>query len=364
MAPSASIRHRIAAALLWTSALAGCTDGRTTDRLYVTSGFTDEVWILDAASGRQLDVRSVDRRRGETDEPHGVAVSPDAAHWYVTVSHGSPTLWKYESEGDRLVGRVDLEARGAARVGITPDGALGFVPDYLRDPDGSSGEIVVVRLSDLSILARAELCAAPHHAAPDPTGQWVAVTCAWGDEIVLVDAATLEPSTRFAVGDDPGPAGRPRHRPMNAVWGPGGDRLYVTLMGSDQVRVFDRTGSLIDAVGVGTAPAQLDRFDSTIVVANRGDLSISVLDTEPRLQLRRRIELPGADHPHGVTMDGTGSVAYVAYEGTTETSGGVIAVDLDTGRELWRTELGSYVLGIARLPATLPTGPRASGPRS
>ena len=60
-------------------------------RLYVTSGFTDEIWILDAASGREIGVRDVDRRRGETDEPHGVAVAPDGHHWYATLSHGSPS---------------------------------------------------------------------------------------------------------------------------------------------------------------------------------------------------------------------------------------------------------------------------------
>ena len=79
-------------------------------RLYVTSGFTDEVHVLDARDGTTLRTISLDRRRTETDEPHGgVTVSPDGRHWYATLAQGHPTLWKYETAGDRLVGRLPLE---------------------------------------------------------------------------------------------------------------------------------------------------------------------------------------------------------------------------------------------------------------
>ena len=51
-----------------------------TPRLYVTSGLPDEVRVLDARDGTLLRTVSVDRRGGETDEPHGVTVSPDGRH--------------------------------------------------------------------------------------------------------------------------------------------------------------------------------------------------------------------------------------------------------------------------------------------
>jgi len=40
----------------------------------------------------------------------------------------------------------------------------------------------------------------------------------------------------------------------------------------------------------------------------------------------------------------------VTYEGDTRTLGGVVAIDVDTGEILWRTEVGSFTLGVAVLP--------------
>jgi hypothetical protein len=90
------------------------------ERLYMTSGFTDEVLRIDPADGSIISRISTEVRRDEVDEPHAVAISPDGKHWYATVAHGEPTLWKYEVQGDRLVGRVTLPTAGAARIGITP----------------------------------------------------------------------------------------------------------------------------------------------------------------------------------------------------------------------------------------------------
>ena len=90
--------------------IAAC-GSETTGRLYVASGLTDLVLVLDAETGAELDSIPVERRRDEVDEPHGLASSPDGRHWYATVSHGEPTLWKFESGSDRLVGRVTLPTK-------------------------------------------------------------------------------------------------------------------------------------------------------------------------------------------------------------------------------------------------------------
>ena len=101
---------------------------------------TDEVLELDAATGSIVQRISVDRRPREIDEPHGIAVAPDGQHWYVSLAHGNPSLWKFERAGNRLVGRLTLDMPGAARIAITPDGRqnlLGKRCDY-------SGRSVIV----------------------------------------------------------------------------------------------------------------------------------------------------------------------------------------------------------------------------
>lgn len=311
---------------------------------------TDQVFVLDPANGALLDTMDLDARPGEVDEPHGLAVSPDGLHWYATLSHGEPTLWKFEAAGDRLVGRVSLGVPGAARIGITPDGTRAFVPDYWRTGQGAPSRVAVVELRDLRVVATPTVCPAPHDASVDPAGSRVAVTCSLSDEIVILDAVSLDVLARFFTRADPGAAGQPRDRPMNAVWSNDGTRLFVTLMADGAVATFTPDGEPIGRTTVGATPAQLAlrESDGLLVVVNRGDGSLSLLST-PDLNERSRFNLDGVVSPHGIALGRDGTVGYVSYEGTVETPGGAVAVDLATGHLRWRTEAGSYTLGVALL---------------
>ena len=46
----------------------------------------------------------------ETDGPHGLTISPDKKHWFVTIAHGNPYgyLAKYSTDTHELMGTVDL----------------------------------------------------------------------------------------------------------------------------------------------------------------------------------------------------------------------------------------------------------------
>lgn len=338
-------------AALFGAACAGAADGpEDPPRLYVTSGFTDRIHVLDARDGTTLRTVSLDRRRTETDEPHGVTVSADGRHWYATLAHGHPTLWKFETDGDRLVGRLQLDMPGAARVELTPDGRRAFIPDYWRGGPGEESRVAVVDVHDLTVAALPVVCPAPHHAAVDPAGTRVAVTCSLSDEIVLMDAASAETLARVPAGPDPA-AGTTRYTPMNVAWSPDGARFFVTMAGSAEVRAFSRAGQPEGAVAVGAMPAQIAGSPDgrVLVVANRRGGSVSVLDPATLAEVRR-IELAGAAFPHGVALDPAGEVAYVTWEGAVDEPGGVAALRIGTGELLWRREVGVFTLGIAYLP--------------
>jgi len=352
------LRRTVCAALaLLAAGVAGCEPGASRARLYVTSGFTDELLELDAKRGEVLARVTVDPRRGETDEPHGIALAPGGSHLYLTVSHGEPTLWKYELPGPRLVGRARLGTAGAGRIGITPDGSRAFVPDYYRAGAGVTSEVAVVRLSDLEVTDRIPICAAPHDAAVSPSGELVAVTCSLSDEVVLLDAVTLEEAGRFFVGSDPGSPGSPRYRPLNLAWSPCGAAIYVTLHAVGEVRSFGSDGEPAGAATVGAGPAQLAVTEDglTLVVANRRDGSASLLDAVNVEELTR-VPL-GAEHPHGVALSTDQSVAFITYEGATDTPGGVVALDLERAEVLWRAEAGAYTLGIVYAGPQVPVTP-------
>ena len=46
----------------------------------------------------------------EIEGPHGITVSPDGEHWYLSMAHGMPYghLYKYETGTDKFVERVEL----------------------------------------------------------------------------------------------------------------------------------------------------------------------------------------------------------------------------------------------------------------
>lgn len=320
-------------------------------RLYVTSGVTDEVILLDAANGSILKRISTERRRDEVDEPHGIAVSPDGRYWYLTLAHGEPTLWKFEVPGDRLVGRVELGTYGAARIGITPDGRRAFIPDYYRSGQGMPSGLAVVDLPDLSIVARPTVCAAPHDAQVNPSGNLVAIACSLSDEVVILDVTTLDVIARFFVDNQPGPPGTPRFKPLNLQWSPDGQVVYVGLFSAGTIRAFDIQGNPIGSVDVGAGPAQLalSRDGLTLASANRNDASVSLIDL-PALSERVRMPL-GRPHPHGITFDSDDRILFVTYEGETAGSGGVVAVDASGAEIVWTAEAGAFTLGVAYLPA-------------
>ena len=356
--PTVLIR-RAAALTVGVLTAAGCSGEQASQReepgaaaVYVAVAVSDEVLRFDPANGNLLARIALDPRPSESDEPHGLAIAPDGRHWYATLAHGEPTLSKFERPADRRIGRGRLSSAGAARVEIDPTGEYGFVADYDRARPGEDGEVLTVRLYDLEVVARRRACPGPHHAVQNPVSGLVAVACSLGDEIVLLSSPDLEEVSRFPVDVEPGEPGSPAYKPLNLAWSPDGSRLYVALHLADRVRVFDSEGTHVGDVLTGRRPAQiaLSPDGLTLVVANRGDGTVSLIDTE-LLQERSRVAL-GAAHPHGIALDGSGTRAFVTCEGTPTTPGRLVAVKLDSdpAAVAWSVETGSVPLGVAWAP--------------
>jgi hypothetical protein len=91
----------------------------------------------------------------------------------------------------------------------------------------------------------------------------------------------------------------------------------------------------------------VNRTSSVMATANRGDGTVTLSYADSSM---RTVAIEGA-HPHGVALAGDPVVAYVTFEGDTQTLGGVVAIDVTSGDILWRTEVGVFTLGVAYLPA-------------
>lgn len=339
--------------LLALAGISACTpDAETAGRLYVTSGFTDQVFVVSADDGRLLDSLAVDVRIDEVDEPHGVAVAPDGDAVYITVGHGEPSVWKFSTATHHLLGSATLAAPGASRVRVSPDGGYLLIPDYWRSGEGQESGLVVVDTETMLPERRLVLCPAPHDAGISPAGGFAAVTCTLSDEVVVLSLPSMEVHARFPTGAGGVEPGHPRDRPLNTAWAPDGQRLYVSLAGAAAVGVFSPSGEALGRISVGASPAQIgvSADGLLLVTANRGDATVSVVELTGT-PTAHTIDLAPRTHPHGIVLDDATNRAYVTYEGSVETFGGVVALDLPSRQVLWSRELGYFTLGVALAPA-------------
>ena len=99
-------------------------------------------------------------------------------------------------------------------------------------------------------------------------------------------------------------------------------------------------------MSVGPGPAQLaiSPAGNLLVTANRVDGSASLVTTDSLVEIAR-IPL-GVSHPHGVAISQDGRLAFITYEGDTDTQGGVVAIDMTQKTVHWRRDVGTYTLGV------------------
>ena len=335
-------------------------------QLFVTSGFTDQVFVLDAGTGQLKDSIDLDRRPGERDEPHGITTSPDGEYVYVTLSHGEPSLWKIENSGLRTVGRLTLNARGASRVRLSPDGRVAAVPDYWLSGGGEASHVTFVRTEDLVVLGEAEPCAAPHDAVFSPDGNTVLVACPLTDEWVLLDATDYTVEQRIPLGGerrlDPIPSDSSLEdrtdtpspeRPLNVAWW-NESVAFASVHRNGGTWRIDLTRGEAQPVmsGLGAAQLAISPDGRSVVTAHRaaGAIGVLTLDDSGREQATRLVTLDGA-HPHGVTFGPNPEVVFVTWEGDTTSRGGVAAIDVREARVVWSQEVGTYTLGVTWAPS-------------
>src|SRR5262245_45943361 len=152
----------------------------------------------------------------DIDGPHGLAVSPDKAHYYVSIAHGQPngSVWKYSTKDDKLVGRVTLGMFPATLDGA-PDGDFLFVVNFNLHGDMVPSSVSVVTPEDMTEIARIPTCTMPHGSRLSADGSRHYSVCMMDEQLVEIDTATLKVSRHFVLtkGREAGMNGQPMRMP-------------------------------------------------------------------------------------------------------------------------------------------------------
>ena len=317
-------------------------------RVYVANESSDLVSRVVFTPGEGLAVEReipVGIMPADNDGAHGVSVSPDGRHWYVTIAHGTPRghLWKFDAGPDTLVGRTRL-GLFPATMGITPDGQFLLAVNFNLHGDMVSSDVSVVYTPDMIEVARVRTCLMPHGSRVGADGSTHYSACMHSDRLVAIDLETFEVSARFDV--TPGMEGLERAAAEGG--GHGGDRVcsptwvepgagtragrvvYVACNRNREILEIDtERWEVSRRFATGMSPYNLEvTADGELLIATlKGEQAVAVFDLATGAELARI----ATSRPvtHGVVASPDGRYAFVSNESAGSVRGTLDVIDLE-----------------------------------
>ena len=274
-------------------------------RIYVANQDDATVSVIDARS-RKL-IETVDLRRygvGDNAKPHHAQVEPDGSAWYVTLI-GAGKVLKLD-RANKLLGSAAMEVPGL--MTLHPSEDLMFVGRSMSAVNPPP-RMAVIRRSDMRLLDEIDLLfPRPHGIVAHPGGKRVYVASLGTNQLasVAVDEADVE------LIDVPGPA----HGFVQTAVSPDGRWLAVTAELTDELMIFDltdpRTPKLTKTISLPDGPFEpMFTGDGrwiyvTCLSANR----VAVIDAGS-WKVASVLEHKAFAQPHGVALSPDGQHVFI-----------------------------------------------------
>ena len=174
------------------------------------------------------------------------------------------------------IARVPIGPVIPHEVDVSPDGRLALTSEY--GPEGNHGRhIVLIDVATASVVGRVDLGpnSRPHTALFLPDGRRAVATLQESDQLALVDLDAMAVVRTYPTG------GREGHMVRLS---PDGSRAYVTSRGGEGtlsvIFLDEERPPVVIETGLGAEGLDVTADGSEVWVANRGETSISVIDTE------------------------------------------------------------------------------------
>jgi len=365
------------------SLLPGAAAPSRTYRALVASESVDRVSVIELGPSGATVVSSheVGVMLADPDGPHGLAVSPDGARYYVTTAHGTPygVLWQFDTRTNSYQGQVML-GNFPATLQVSPDGRLIVAVNFNLHGDMVPSDVSVVRADSLQEIARITTCAMPHGSRINRAGTRHYSVCMMDDQLVEIDLDGLQVSRHFLLttGMEKGMAGAPSARAASAdhaghdmaghgltqpaasstvcspTWAqPSADdrTVWVACNGtSDLVEIDVASWTMRRRIPAGNGVYNLaaSRDGSKLVATNKRGQSVSIIDTKSgatlaTLPTQRRVV-------HGAAITADDRYAFISVEGVGSEPGTVEIIDLVALKTVARVDVGQQAGGIDVVP--------------
>ena len=308
--------------------------------------------------------------------PHGVAISPDKQHYFVSTAHGTPfgRLQKYNAVTNAPEGSVML-GNFPATAQVSPDGEFVYVVNFNLHGEMVSSDVSVVAATEMVEIARIPTCTMPHGSRLTTDGSKHYSVCMMDEMLVEIDTRTLGVSRSFflTAGKEMGMKGAPPKRGPGAhaghdmgghgmeppkpgdvscspTWAqpsPDGARIYVACNKSSEIVEIDaKEWKLLRRIPTGNGVYNLGvTHDGTkLIGTNKRDGSVSVIDIASGKELGR---IPTTRKVvHGVAVSDDDLYAFISVEGMGSQPGTVDIIDLRAMKKVASVDVGQQAGGI------------------
>jgi DNA-binding beta-propeller fold protein YncE len=311
----------------------------------------------------------------DIDGPHGIAISPDKEHYFVSLAHGRPfgTVWKYSAKDDKVVGKVTL-GLFPATMDISPDGNFLYVVNFNLHGDMVPSSVSVVLADQMLEIKRIPTCTMPHGSRFNPQGTKHYSACMMDDMLIEIDTSTLKVSRHYlltkgkevAMSGSPeahAKAGHTQHdagghgleppKPGDVSCSPtwaqpsaDGSFVYVACNKSSEIVEVDAKAWKITRrieAGPGVYNLAATR-DGKLIATNKRGPSVSIYDLKSgkelaRLPTRRKVV-------HGAVVSPDDRYAFISVEGVGSEPGTVEIIDLESLKTVASVDVAQQAAGI------------------
>jgi DNA-binding beta-propeller fold protein YncE len=316
----------------------------------------------------------------DIDGPHGIAVSPDREHYFVSLGHGRPygSVWKYAVKSDQVIGKVGL-GFFPATMEVSPDGNFLYVVNFNLHGDMVPSSVSVVLANEMLEIKRIATCTMPHGSRFNPQGTRHYSACMMDDMLVEIDTEKLKVSRHYLLtkGKEAGGEGEPpqrtkdhsgrgRHesaghaghgleppKPGDIACSPtwaqpssDGSMVYVACNKSSEIVEVDAmTWKITRRIAAGPGVYNLAvTKDGRMVATNKRGPSVSVFDLKSgkelaRIPTKRKVV-------HGAAVSPDNRYAFISVEGIGSEPGTVEVIDLETLRTVATVDVAQQAAGI------------------
>ncbi len=361
--------------------------------VYVTAESDDQVALVKFDGEKAETVKNIDVGvwPAEIEGPHGITVSPDGKHWYLSLAHGNPygTLYKFETGSDEVVGTVELGLFPAS-MQISPVTGLLYCVNFNLHGDMVPSTVSVVDVETMTELDQITTGAMPHGSRLSADGMKHYSVAMMSGELFEIDALGLKVSKAFDLDQasasvmDEGmdhskmdhskmdhskmnheemdhskmdhskmnhDMGGMKHSAFKPTWvspHPTKDLVYVAGNGAAEVLEIDtKDWKATRKFKTGKGPYNIDLSPDGkyMVVSYKSDAQTGIWDLTTGKELARLDNSQKVTH--GVAVSSDGKYAFVSVEGIQDDPGKVDVIDLQTLKVVDTANLGKQAGGIA-----------------